>query len=69
MSWYYLWENLHKIGSSKDFLMNFYLLACCFTKGPTGKQKRKNIKKLSTFGSSFDLNVSSQGVNQGKKRV
>ncbi len=24
MSWYYVWENLCKIGSSKDFLVNFF---------------------------------------------
>ncbi len=38
MSWYYLWENLDKIGSSKDFLMNFFLFAFCFAKEPSGKQ-------------------------------
>ncbi len=38
MSWYHLWENLHKIGCRKDFLMNFFLFACCFAKEPTGKQ-------------------------------
>ncbi len=81
MSWYYLWGKLHKIGSSKDFLMNFVLFACCFAKESTGKQteniatifhtknntpfrwKRKKHQKLSTVGWSFDLNVSSQGVN------
>ncbi len=35
---YMSWENLHKIGFGKDFLMNFFLFACCFAKEPTGKE-------------------------------
>ncbi len=70
---------MHKIGSNKDFLMNFFLLAYCFAKEPTVKQteniatkfigmiphsdwKGEKHQKLSTVGSSFDLNVSSQEV-------
>ncbi len=38
MSWYYLWENLHKIGSNKDLFITFFWFACCFAKEPTGNQ-------------------------------
>ncbi len=80
MSWYYLWGNLHKIGSSKDFWWTFFCLLAVLQRNPLeSKQKTlqqyfiqriippldkkgKKHQKLSTLRSSFDLNVSSQGV-------
>ncbi len=38
MSWYYMWENLYKIGSSNDFWWTFFLLACCFLEESIGKE-------------------------------
>ncbi len=49
----YLWENLHKIGSSKDFLMNFFLFACCFANEPPGKQTQ-NIATITIFHTKND---------------
>ena len=49
ISWYYLWENLHKIGSRKDFLMNFFLFAFCFAKlkGTHWRANRKHCNNIS----------------------
>ncbi len=89
MSWYHLWGNLHKIGSSKDFLMNCFCVLAVLQRNPLEskqktlhqyfilriipplEEKRKKHQKLSTVGSSFDLNVSSQGVKNtnGKSRL
>ncbi len=52
MSWYYLWENLCKIGSSKDCLTNFFLFACWL--------QRNQLKgKLKTLQQYFTLRVMS----------
>ncbi len=78
----YVWENVHKIGSSKDFLMNIFCFLAVLQRNtleskqktlqqyfklriiPPSDEKRKKHQKLGTVGSSFDLNVSSQGVNK-----
>ncbi len=40
MLWYHLWGNLHKIGSSKDFLL-------AFCKGTHWKANRKHSNNIS----------------------
>ncbi len=45
--------------SKQKMLQQYFILKMI----PPSDEKRKKHQKLSTVGSSFDLNVSSQGVN------
>ncbi len=60
MLWYYLWENLHKIGSSKDFLMDFFCLL-------TVLQRNQLESKQKTLQQYFILRIIPPSDEKRKK--
>ncbi len=54
MSWYYVRGNLYKIGSSEDFLMNFFLFFFCLL---AVLQRNQLGRKQKTLQQHFTLSM------------